>query len=193
MISDLDIGIDEVGRGAWAGPLLVVAARLRSGQKLPPGLKDSKQLTASQRLKLVKLLKSSCQFGEGWVWPAELNRLKLSRSLQLAAKRALNSLQALPVENITIDGQINYCPAKYINVCSLVKADSQVPLVSAAAVWAKVRRDDYMTRLDGTAKLYSFAEHKGYGTKKHLDKLIKYRPSRHHRRFYRPVNQLLKP
>lgn len=193
MKTGCDIGIDEVGRGAWAGPLLVVAARLRPNQSLPAGLMDSKKLSVSQRHKMASVLKSACQFGEGWVWPDEINKLKLSQAMRLASRRALRKLSAGDHEAIIFDGKVNYCPDSYRNVSCQIRADNQVGLVSAAAIWAKVRRDGYMISLSARHHQYGFAEHKGYGTKKHLENLVKHRAGSQHRVFYKPVARLLKP
>lgn len=81
------IGIDEVGRGSWAGPLLVVAARTES--TLPHALKDSKVLTKLQRSKILHLLLICCQFGEGWVLPEEIDKYGLTESMRIGVKRAL--------------------------------------------------------------------------------------------------------
>jgi ribonuclease HII len=159
------VGVDEVGRGCWAGPLLVVAARAQL--ELPPGLKDSKLLSAPQRDKFYELLIEPCSFGEGWVSVGEINKLGLSKACRLGAMRALRALAVEPGEQIIIDGNFNYCPKKFTNVVKLVKADNKVPLVSAASIYAKVKRDRYMRSLASKYADYSFEDHVGYGTKAH--------------------------
>lgn len=163
------VGIDEVGRGCLAGPLLVVAAKALT--RLPAGLDDSKALTKAKRQKLVPLLRETCQFGEGWVGVSEINSLGLAAAMRLAVSRALLNINAIESEHIILDGKINYCPSKFINVKTLIKADSIIPIVSAASVYAKVKRDQYMKELAILNQNYGFERNVGYGTKAHLDAL----------------------
>src|SRR6266478_6598720 len=100
------VGVDEVGRGCIAGPLLVVAARATG--KLGEGVKDSKLLSKFQREQMYKLLESICQYGEGWVSCTEIDKLGLAKALRLGVKRALKNVNATENEQIVIDGPINY-------------------------------------------------------------------------------------
>lgn len=184
------VGIDEVGRGCLAGPLLVVAARANS--KLPPGLKDSKKLSKNQRQKMLDLLSNCCSFGEGWVSAYEIDRLGLTEATKLGVSRALKALDVRNDEAVIIDGKINYCPAKYKNVAALIKADDTVPIVSAASIYAKVTRDDYMAKMALEYSDYGFERHVGYGTKAHLLALQTFGPiDGFHRINYAPIKQLL--
>lgn len=163
------IGVDEVGRGCWAGPLLVVAARANT--KLPAELKDSKLMTKNQRTKILNKLSIICVFGEGWVSAAEIDNAGLANALRLGVKRALIDLPAELDDEIIMDGKINYVPSEYTNSKTLVGADSLVPVVSAASVFAKVARDNYMVGLAEEHPGYSFDKHVGYGTKAHIEAL----------------------
>lgn len=183
------IGIDEVGRGSWAGPLLVVAAR--EVKTLPFGLKDSKKLTKIRRQKLYELLVLGCEFGEGWVTPAEIDRLGLTEAMKLGTERALQSLEAGAHETIIIDGNYNFCDTKYIKASAIIGADALFPIVSAASIYAKVVRDTYMSELPLRYRKYNFAEHVGYGTKEHRQLLEQHGVSDLHRRSYAPVKALL--
>jgi ribonuclease HII len=165
------VGVDEVGRGSWAGPLLVVAARARPTAELPGGLKDSKLMTKIQRQKILELLSICCHFGEGWVIPAEIDELGLARAQRIGVTRALDSLGVDTDEEIIIDGKVNYVPAGYVNSSALAKADNLVPIVSAASIYAKVTRDKYMVELADKYPGYSFEKHVGYGTKLHAQAL----------------------
>src|SRR6185503_10833036 len=98
------IGIDEVGRGCLAGPLLVVAARAVG--ELPEGLADSKVLTRAKREELYEALIACCQFGEGWVKASEIDRLGLTAATKLGVKRALRQLGATNTDELAIDGNI---------------------------------------------------------------------------------------
>jgi len=179
------IGIDEVGRGCWAGPLLVVAAR--EVKKLPEGIADSKVLSKSKRESLYPLIKESCEFGEGWVTAREIDKFGLSSALKLGAERALNALSARKDEKIILDGSFNYCPKEYINVETKIKADATIKIVGAASIFAKVRRDAYMNMMDEKYPGYGFKSHVGYGTKVHSVALSKLGPCKLHRMSFKPV------
>ena len=159
------VGIDEVGRGCWAGPLLVVAARAKSN--LPEGLRDSKVMTKLQREKILNRLSISCEFGEGWVSAVEIDKDGLANALRLGVSRALSALKVAKSEEIILDGKVNYIDASFINAKAIIDADALIPLVSAAGIYAKVRRDAYMSKLKDTHPLYGFEKHVGYGTAAH--------------------------
>lgn len=179
------IGIDEVGRGAWAGPLLVVAAR-QTGE-LPDGLADSKVLTKKQRETIYPLLTTNYQFGHGWVQPGEIDNMGLSEAMKLAVSRALTELQATEDEEIIMDGNINYCDPVFTNVTCIIKADADYPIVSAASIYAKVMRDSVMTDLAKEFPNHAFDSHVGYGTAKHIQALKDYGVTNIHRLSYKPV------
>lgn len=179
------IGIDEVGRGSWAGPLLVVAAS--SEGKLPLGVADSKTLSRTKRQELISILEAVCIFGEGWVEPCEIDDLGLSEAMRLGVQRALTNLQAVRTADIVIDGNINYCPPEYTNARCLIKADATNPIVSAASIYAKVTRDQRMARLSKSFPGYGFERHVGYGTKIHQEGLKKLGICELHRKSYKPI------
>ncbi len=162
------IGIDEVGRGAWAGPLLVVAARQLA--ELPNGLTDSKQTTKKQREKMFSCLSLTCEIGEGWVTANEIDHHGLAEAMRLGVARALGKLNILPLEEIIMDGTVDYLPDFVKGQSSHTleaKADAKYPIVSAASVTAKVLRDRFMTRLGIKHPGYGFEKHVGYGTPAH--------------------------
>lgn len=180
------IGVDEVGRGCLAGPMLVVAA-YRTGQ-LPSGLKDSKLMTRRQRQSIFELLTSNFEFGEGWVTPLEIDNNGLARAIRLGVARALRGVGAKMNDNIIIDGPINYLPKRFINYKCLVGADSLVPLVSAASIYAKVKRDRFMIDLAKKHAGFGFEEHVGYYTAQHRLALKKHGPIKSiHRMSFRPL------
>ena len=185
----LVVGIDEVGRGSWAGPLLVVAARATTA--LPGGLKDSKLLTGLQRTALVESIKSTCELGEGWVQPEEIDQHGLAQAMRIGVSRALIMLGVTFDEVIIMDGPINYCPAEFGQVQTIIKADALHPIVSAASIYAKVLRDEYMGRIARIYPNYMFEQHVGYGTKLHQERLQKYGASRIHRQSFKPIQALL--
>lgn len=181
------IGIDEVGRGCWAGPLLVVAAR-QTGE-LPLGLADSKALTKLRRQALIRDITNNCELGEGWVEPHEIDQLGLTAAMRLAVERALAGLRAHHDEAIIMDGHINYCADNFTNVQCVIKADALHPIVSAASIFAKVARDNYMTLAALDYPDYGFEKHVGYGTKAHIEALQRQGICKLHRLSYKPIKQ----
>ncbi|HEY5667783.1 MAG TPA: ribonuclease HII, partial [Candidatus Saccharimonadales bacterium] len=133
------LGVDEVGRGCLAGP--VVAGAVLLGKTIP-GLADSKKLTRLQREKLdVVIRRRAKTFGIGWVSPQELDELGLTAAVRLAMQRAVAEIN-VPYDKLVIDGNYNFLPDMPGSQC-IVKADALVPAVSAASIIAKVARDAY--------------------------------------------------
>ena len=183
------IGIDEVGRGCWAGPLVACAVELDEAVKID-GLTDSKQLTAKKRLSLCgEIRKSAHQIGIGWVWPKEINQLGLTESVRLAMRRAINEINK-PGTTIIIDGNFNYLE-DLPGTTAIIKADGILPAVSAASVIAKVARDAYMAKVAVKYPEYGFEKHVGYGTKLHIAALRTYGVLSIHRVNYKPIKKLL--
>ncbi|MGB4767952.1 MAG: ribonuclease HII [Candidatus Saccharimonas sp.] len=163
------VGIDEVGRGPWAGPLVMGAVVL--GCEIE-GLADSKQLSKKRREELdVEIRDKALAVGLGWVSAQEIDTLGLASALQLACRRALEEIDALGVayHEIIIDGTINFLrdTGRGQYVTTLKKADSLIPSVSAASIVAKVARDTYMAEQDELYPGYKFGSHVGYGTAVH--------------------------
>jgi ribonuclease HII len=181
------IGIDEVGRGCWAGPLLASAVGFDDTVQID-GLTDSKKLTARMRRQLVEAIKlATPHIGIGWVWPREINQLGLTQSVQLAMQRALDQLEYAN-HQIIIDGNYNYLP-HIPNTEAVVKADGTVPTVSAASIIAKVARDFYMAEIAKKYPGYGFDSHVGYGTAKHIQALELYGVLPIHRTNYKPIKK----
>lgn len=165
--------------------MLVVAARQIAA--LPIGLKDSKQLTQAQRLGLIESLLKACEFGEGWVEPEEIDRNGLSQSMRIGVSRALAAIAAGISEEIIMDGPFNFCSKEFNEVTCKVSADRKYPIVSAASVYAKVRRDAVMTEHAVLFAGYGFEKHKGYGTLQHQNALRLLGVCSSHRRTFKPV------
>lgn len=164
---DMILGIDEVGRGPWAGPLVVGAVVL--GAATIEGLTDSKKLTKKKRDVLdVQIRRDAAGFGLGWVTATEIDEIGLGAALRLATIRAVSQITA-PYHEIIIDGTINFLSettkGKYVT--TLPKADLLIQSVSAASIIAKVARDNYMALQDDIYPGYGFARHVGYGTAAH--------------------------
>jgi ribonuclease HII len=183
------IGIDEVGRGAWAGPLLVVAAE--NTRSLPSGLADSKVLSKQKRERFYEQLINCCNFSEGWVWPSEVDELGLTDATKLGVLRALNDINAHSLDQIIIDGHINYCSIDYLNAKAVVGADATVDIVSAASIYAKVKRDNHMILMSMEYPDYGFEKNVGYGTKLHREMLKTKGITKIHRLSYKPLKGFL--
>ena len=179
------VGVDEVGRGSWAGPLLVVAATAKTD--LPVGLRDSKLLGKNKREELFEIIKEACLLGEGWVQPDEIDKYGLTKAMRMGVSRALIALGTALDDEIIMDGIINYCPEEFTKVRCEAKADMLHPIVSAASIYAKVLRDNYMARISRFYPGYDFEKHVGYGTQLHKQKLSELGVSLIHRRSYKPV------
>ena len=183
------VGIDEVGRGCWAGPLVAAAVGFSPEVSIPE-LNDSKKLTAKKRLRLTAEIKNvTKQIGVGWVWPREINKIGLTESVRLAMWRAYGELSIESTE-VIIDGSINYL-SQLKNSTAIIKADGSVPVVSAASIIAKVARDSYMQEISKKYPNYGFESHVGYGTKLHIEALQAYGILPIHRVGYKPIKKLL--
>lgn len=181
------IGIDEVGRGAWAGPVVVGAVSLEA---TIGGLNDSKLLTAKQRVELAKEIKQKALFiGIGWASSSEVDDYGLSAALTLAAHRALREIDNN--EEIIIDGNVNFLKEYYPNSKCIIKADRTIPSVSAASIVAKVARDEYMKDLSKKFPNYDFDKNVGYGTAGHKTSIAINGLCHEHRLSFRPISGLL--
>ncbi|WP_261843701.1 ribonuclease HII [Aliamphritea ceti] len=182
-------GVDEVGRGPLVGRV-VAAAVILDPSKPIAGLTDSKKLTEKKREALYPLIQErALAWSIAWAEVAEIDELNILHASMLAMSRAVNQLTPAP-EYALIDG--NRCPPGL--VCpseAIVKGDLKEPSISAASILAKVYRDREMKALDVEYPDYGFAQHKGYPTPLHLERLKKYGPISEHRRSFKPVARLL--
>ncbi len=175
-------GVDEVGRGAWAGPLVAGAVIL---SKRLYGLRDSKLLDSSTREQQAKKIKKSSIWGIGEVSCQEIDQLGISKATQLAFKRAISKLKK--PDFVLADGFKFDSP---IPCRALKKGDMTCFSIAAASIIAKVYRDKLMRKLDKEIKGYYFSKHKGYGTRLHQNRLKKLGPSTEHRMSYTPIKRL---
>jgi len=179
------VGIDEVGRGAWAGPL-VVGAVLLGGTPIE-GVTDSKMLTRKQREQFDILIRQNAlAVGLGWVSARQIDKIGLSPALKLAARRAIGHIRH-NFDEIVIDGTIPLLDDPRVTL--MKKADLLVPSVSAASIVAKVARDNYMRHLDKIFKGYHFSRHVGYGTKGHRGAIDANGVTPIHRLSYMPLQK----
>lgn len=184
-------GVDEVGRGPLAGPVVACAVIL-DHEKNITGLTDSKLLTPKKREILSLQIQQNCiAWSLGRAEVEEIDELNIFQATLLAMRRALEKLLPRPTD-IFIDGQ--HCPSLPFVVSSckaIVGGDRLVPAISAASIVAKVARDKEMVELDKIYPQYGFAQHKGYGTKNHLLALEKYGATPIHRRSFAPVTAVM--
>ena len=168
------LGIDEVGRGPWAGPL-VVGAVILGGAEID-GLDDSKKLTKKRRQALDAVIRQqAAAWALGWVSAQELDDIGMSEALRLATRRAVEQVQAqcrqqnLAFSEIIIDGKVNFLRGTALEkfVATIPKADGLIPSVSAASIIAKVARDQFMAEQDAVYPGYGFKSNAGYGVAKH--------------------------
>ncbi|MHB8760780.1 MAG: ribonuclease HII [Coriobacteriia bacterium] len=178
-------GVDEVGRGALAGPVSAGACVLPRDAMLP-GLDDSKRLTAIARERLHdQIRRTAVSVSVGHAQPAEIDALGITRAIVLAMRRALAGL-GIDVGHVLVDGrQVELG----VPSTAIVKGDSSVRAIAAAAVYAKVERDRIMTTLAEEYPAYGFAHNKGYGSSGHLEALAALGPAPVHRASFSPCSQ----
>jgi ribonuclease HII len=182
-------GVDEVGRGALAGPVVTAAVVWAPGRPWPDGLADSKALSARARERLADAIRAGAlAHALGRAEAFEVDRLNVLAASLLAMARAVAALSIRP-QAVWVDG--NHAPACGLPVRTIVGGDASVPAISAASILAKVARDAEMEALDRLHPGYGFARHKGYPTPAHKAMLASKGVSPIHRRAYAPVRQLL--
>ena len=194
------LGIDEVGRGPYAGPLVIGACILGDWQNSENAewiekLTDSKKLSAKRREELYVLIKEKAlATATGWVSSAEIDEIGLSEALRLATRRAVEQIQKtrVPFSEIIIDGTMNFLVGTKLEkyVSTLKKGDFLVKEISAASILAKVERDKYMAELDAVYPEYGFGKHVGYGTAAHQKAMEEFGLTPEHRRSFRPVREI---
>lgn len=182
-------GIDEVGRGAWAGPLTVGAAIL-DARAYPSGLRDSKRLRPERREALAHELQDRAVTSVADVEPDELDRIGLAAALRVAGQRALDEL-AVRATAVLIDGPVDLLPGSRLQRRTVVAGDDRSCSIAAASIVAKVHRDGRMVALAARFPAYGFEQHKGYPTPVHREALRRHGPCELHRRSWRPIAALL--
>ena len=181
-------GVDEVGRGPLVGAVVTAAVILDPAKPII-GLADSKKLSEKRRNALYdEIIEKALSWSLGRAEPEEIDQLNILHATMLAMQRAVAGLSVVP-EYVLIDG--NRCPALPMPSLAVVKGDSRVAEISAASIIAKVTRDREMTELDLCFPQYGFAQHKGYPTAFHLEKLAEHGATDHHRRSFAPGKRAL--
>lgn len=196
------VGIDEAGRGPLAGPVAVAAVRatvtgpanyklqitnykqipiskLQNGQVLK-NIKDSKKLSEKQREEWFDLLKKNFEYKVAMVGPQVIDKVGIKRATQMAVNRVLRRIKKPDI--VLLDGLLK-APSHY-NQKTIIKGDEKIPLISAASIMAKVKRDRKMKRIHKDFPKYCFDCHKGYGTRAHYDRIKKHGFLEIHRKSY---------
>jgi len=180
-------GIDEVGRGPLAGPIVAAAVVFPPNIKLR-GLEDSKKVSAAKREALaLKIKQRALAIGISQVSHKKIDELRIGKADLLAMKQAVVGLQFLP-DYLLIDGRRNQLDLEIEQLC-LIDGDARCASVAAASIVAKVFRDKIMLEYHKKYPDYLFHQHKGYGTRAHIKKIKQYGPCPIHRRSFFPVSQ----
>ncbi|MGD8997791.1 MAG: ribonuclease HII [Anaerolineae bacterium] len=190
-------GLDEAGRGAWAGPVCAGAVVLPLDRDnlaaIMHGVRDSKLLTPTERDELLRVIHEvALGVGVGWAEPADVDRFGVVAATRKAMKQALTALDGQisgQAEALLIDHLL--LPGVNLPQRALPKADCRCLSVAAASIVAKVARDRLMIALDETYPGYGFARHKGYGTRQHREALRRLGPAPIHRMSWRPFREKL--
>jgi ribonuclease HII len=185
-------GVDEAGRGSWAGP--VVAAAVVFEKKEWPnivniGLDDSKKLSPKRRRDFFDIIQDNADVGVGLASVLEIDQINILQATFLAMDRALGNLQVTP-DYTLIDGD-KVPPVRY-RAEAIVKGDSRSISIAAASIVAKVTRDALMIELGRNFSNYAWERNMGYGTKKHKEGLERFGVTEHHRKSYKPIINILR-
>ena len=181
-------GVDEVGRGCLAGPVFAAAVILNSNINTK-GIKDSKKISFKNRILLSKYIKKNSTFAIAFASVEEINKLNILNASLLSMKRALNKLKQKP-SMIYIDGI--FAPKNLkIKYKTFIKGDEKIISIAAASIVAKATRDQFMIKLGRNFPKYRWNKNFGYGTREHLRSLKKYGITKHHRKKFKPVHNIL--
>ncbi len=183
------VGVDEVGRGPLAGPVVTAAVILDPDNPID-GLADSKKLTEKRREQLEPIIKQhALAWALGRAEPNEIDQINILQATLLAMKRAVENLHIAP-DHALVDG--NQSPQLQCSVTTIIKGDQSEPAIAAASILAKVARDREMKAMDECYPGYGFSQHKGYPTPFHQQALMDLGVTEIHRRSFRPVQLALK-
>ena len=180
-------GVDEVGRGCLAGPVVSAAVVLKKSINLNL-LKDSKKISFNKRKEISDHIKKNSYYALGIASVEEILNLNILQASLLSMKRAILKLEIKPGLTL-IDG--NFAPKGLKNYKTIINGDEKIKVISAASIIAKVYRDRFMIRLSKKFSNYAWDRNFGYGTKAHLEGLKKYGITSHHRKSFKPVHKIL--
>ena len=177
-------GVDEVGRGCLAGPVVSAAVVLKKSVNLNL-LKDSKKISFNKREEVSEHIKKNSYYALGIASVEEILNLNILQASLLSMKRAIEKLEIKPGITL-IDG--NFAPRGLKNYKTIINGDEKIKVISAASIIAKVYRDRFMIRLSKKFSNYAWDRNFGYGTKAHFEGLKKYGVTSHHRKGFKPIH-----
>ena len=180
-------GVDEVGRGCLAGPVVSAAVIFKKNIDLSL-LKDSKKISFNKRERISEHIKNNSYYSIGIASVNEILNLNILQASLLSMKRAIEKLKVKPVLTL-IDG--NFAPEGLKNYKTIVNGDEKIKVISAASIIAKVYRDRFMIKLSEKFSNYAWERNFGYGTKAHLEGLKKFGVTSHHRKDFKPIHKIL--
>ena len=180
-------GVDEVGRGCLAGPVISAAVILKENINLKL-LKDSKKISFKKRIEIAEHIKLNSTYAIGLATVEEILNLNILQAALLSMKRAIDKLSIKP-ELILIDG--NFAPKGLKNFKTIINGDEKIKSISAASIIAKVFRDQLMIKLSEKFHNYAWERNFGYGTKAHMEGLKKFGVTSHHRKSFKPIHKML--
>ena len=180
-------GVDEVGRGCLAGPVVSAAVILKQNIDLKL-LKDSKKINFKNRIKIAKHIKLNSHYSIGIASVEEILNLNILQAALLSMKRAIDKLSIKP-KLVLIDG--NFAPKGVKNFKTIINGDEKIKCISAASIIAKAYRDLLMIKLSEKYKNYAWERNFGYGTKAHMNGLKKFGITSHHRKAFKPIYKIL--
>ena len=180
-------GVDEVGRGCLAGPVVSAAVVLKKSINLNL-LKDSKKISFNKREEVSEHIKKNSYYALGIASVEEILNLNILQASLLSMKRAIEKLEIKPGLTL-IDG--NFAPKGLKNYRTIINGDEKIKVISAASIIAKVYRDKFMIRLSKKFSNYAWDRNFGYGTKAHFEGLKKYGVTSHHRKGFKPIHKIL--
>ena len=180
-------GVDEVGRGCLAGPVVSAAVVLKKSINLNL-LKDSKKISFNKREEASEHIKKNSYYALGIASVEEILNLNILQASLLSMKRAIEKLEIKPGLTL-IDG--NFAPKGLKNYKTIINGDEKIKVISAASIIAKVYRDKFMIRLSKKFSNYAWDRNFGYGTKAHFEGLKKFGVTSHHRKGFKPIHKIL--
>ena len=180
-------GVDEVGRGCLAGPVVSAAVVLKKSINLNL-LKDSKKISFNKRKEISEHIKKNSYYALGIASVEEILNLNILQASLLSMKRAIEKLEIKPGITL-IDG--NFAPRGLKNYKTIINGDEKIKVISAASIIAKVYRDRFMIRLSKKFSNYAWDRNFGYGTKAHFEGLKKFGVTSHHRKGFKPIHKIL--
>ena len=180
-------GVDEVGRGCLAGPVVSAAVILKEKINLKL-LKDSKKISFKKRIEIAEHIKLNSTYAIGLATVEEILNLNILQAALLSMKRAIDKLSIKP-ELILIDG--NFAPKGLKNFKTIINGDEKIKSIGAASIIAKVFRDQLMIKLSEKFHNYAWERNFGYGTKAHMEGLKKFGVTSHHRKSFKPIHKML--